>query len=512
MDNSQRNLLIIVVILIVGIFIVAAIGSIIFLPLIANRSAAIAEPTETPLAMVTDDVATLVVEAAAFTETPIAEISPTPELVETESPTPPPDTPTPTPQEIPADIAAQMDQIEAEVSALRNLPSNGSVSRALLTRDQLRQKIETEFFEDYTEEEAKDDVKVLAAFGLIEPGFDMINFYQDLLSETVLGQYDDENMRMDVVQGPGSGGSNGIDGFVFGGNERNTYAHEYAHALQDQHFDLENGLNYNDEACEEDAERCAAVQALIEGDASFVDLEWIYNYATMEDINDIQEFYQNIDIPIYDSAPEYLKEDFGFPYSYGYTFVEYLFNQGGWDAVNSAFLINPVSTEQILHPERYPDDIPIIIELPDLTPLLGTDWGELDLGIMGEWYTYLILAHGLNPQARLDIETAQVSSDGWGGDIYVIYEHEQTGAIVLVMLTLWESGNDANQFFNAFLDYSTSRFGLPAVTQANNIGWEHPEGFTNLRRHDLFTAWIVAPNQEITESIWNLIQVEVVNP
>jgi hypothetical protein len=498
MDNSQRSFIIIVAILIIGFIVVAVIGFIVLLPLITNRSTADVAPTDAPLSMMTEETPTLVVENAEPSETPIPAASMTPTLEETDPPPPPEVTPTPTLQDIPPDIALQMNQIEEQVRNLRQLESSGPVSRALLTRSQLRQKIETEFFEDYSEQEARDDVKVLAALGLLEPGFDMITFYQDLFSEQIAGQYDDEIKRMDVIQGTG-----------FDGTERLTYAHEYAHALQDQNFDFNDGLNYSNDACENDAERCAAVQALIEGDASFLELEWFYNHATLEDVNSIQEFYENYESPIYDSAPDYLKEDFIFPYSYGFTFVEHLFNLGGWEAVNAAFLDTPVSTEQILHPERYPDDKPIILEPPDLIPLLGEGWGELDHGIMGEWYTFLILAHGLNPQARLDTETAQSASDGWGGDIYVVYDNDQNGEIVLVMLSSWESEREANQFYNAFLDHSTSRFDLPSVTQANNIGWDHPGGFTNLRRHDQFTAWILAPNEEIAQSIWILIQADI---
>lgn len=508
MDNSQRNLIFIAVILIIGILIVAVIGSFLLLPLITNRSTANVASTDSPLSMATEEPPAVVVETVEQTGTSMPAPSSTPTLEDTEPPPPPPDTPTPTLQEIPADIANQMDQIEAEVINLRKLQSTGLVSRAILTRNQFRQKVENDFFADYSAEEAQEDVKVLSAFGLLEPGFDMITFYKDLLGESIAGEYDDELKRMFVIQSSESEELDDNQGSEFGGTERLTYAHEYAHALQDQHYDLENGLNYSSEACEEEAERCAAVQALVEGDASFLELEWFYNFATPEDIVDIQEFYQDYESPIYDSAPDYLKEDFIFPYVNGLTFVENLFNLGGWEAVNSAFVDTPVSTEQILHPERYPDDKPINVELPDLTTVLGEEWLELDRGIMGEWYTFLILAHGLNPEARLDVAVAQAASDGWGGDVYAVYYDDQNDDIVLMMHTLWESVGDANQFFEAFLDHSTSRFGPPSISQADQIGWIHEGGFTNLRRQDQFTSWILAPNEEIAQSVWNLIQVE----
>ena len=62
---------------------------------------------------------------------------------------------------------------------------------------------------------------------------------------------------------------------------------------------------------------------------------------------------------------------------------------------------DPESTEQILHPDRYPDDKPVLVELPDLKPTLGDGWTELDSNVMGEWYTYLLLGKGRSQSFRL---------------------------------------------------------------------------------------------------------------
>jgi hypothetical protein len=359
----------------------------------------------------------------------------------------------------------------------------------------LRQNIENDFFEDYSSEEAQDDSIALISLGLLESGFDMFTFYQALLSEQIAGQYDHEKKEMDVIQG--------LD---FGGPERWTYAHEYAHALQDQNFDIENGLNYTNEACEEDSERCAAVQALLEGDASMLELEWFYNYATPEDVQDIQDFYSEYESPIFDSAPNFLREDFVFPYRYGLLFVEYLFDLGGWEMVDSAYSDLPVSTEQIIHPERYPDDKPIPVNLPELSPLLGDEWREVDRGILGEWYTYLVLAHGLNPEARLSELEAQAASDGWGGDAYIVYYNEINQNILLVVHTMWESTGEATQFYNSFQRHSTGRFGAPTTVRLDHLAWTHEDGYTELHAQDQFTTWILAPNEDLAQAIWTAIQ------
>jgi hypothetical protein len=498
MDDSRRNLVIFAVVLLVGCLFVGMItivgvGALGYM--INSERAVNIVPTNEPLSNLP------AIGTPALTETQINKIKPsstpqlTPAIDLAETQPTPLETQIPTQLEIPPDIAVQMDQIEQDVIVLRNLQPSGTVSRALLSRDQLRQKIENEFFEDYSPEEAQEDSIALRALGLLESGFDMFTFYQALLSEQIVGQYDHKKKEMDIIQG-----------FDFGGPERLTYAHEYAHVLQDQNFDIENGLHYTNEACEEDSERCAAVQALLEGDASMLELEWFSNFATAEDLQELQAFYSDYESPIFNSAPEFLREDFIFPYIYGQTFVEHLLDLGGWEMVNSVYSDIPVSTEQIIHPERYPDDKPIPVALPDLISVLGDGWREVDRGVLGEWYTYLVLAHGLNPDARLSVSEAQAASDGWGGDAYIVYYDDLNNNIVLVVHTLWESSGEAIQFYNSFQKHSTALFSAPTTVQADHLAWTHNDGYTVLRIQDQFTTWIFAPNEEISQALWTAIQ------
>lgn len=498
MEKSNRNLIIFGGLFLIACLFVAVVGVIgasVLSYLVNTGTSVVIEPTDESVLNI-PELATPLLQATQTDKPLIASTpDPTPIPHTVEPIEMPQNTPAAARPEVPAEIAVQMDQIEAEVIALRNLQPTGLVSRALLTRDELRQNIENEFFEDYSPGEAEDDSIALVSLGLLESGFDIFTFYQDLLSEQIVGQYDHEKKEMDVIQGSG-----------FGGMERLTYSHEYAHVLQDQNFDIENGLNYNNDACEEYSERCAAVQALLEGDASMLELEWFYSFATPEDVQDIQDFYSNYEGPIFDNAPDFLREDLIFPYSYGQLFVEHLFDLGGWEMVDEAYTNIPLSTEQIIHPERYPEDKPIPIDLPELNQILGEGWREVDRGVLGEWYTYLVLAHGINPEARLSESEAQTASDGWGGDAYIVYHDEAEDRIILVLHTLWESTGEAAQFHNSFQKHTTARFDAPKIVGLDHLAWTHEDGYTELRIQDLFTTWILAPNAEISQAIWAKIQ------
>jgi len=389
----------------------------------------------------------------------------------------------------------QMNAIQQQVIDLRGLQPASAVPRALLSPDDLRQRVINDFLADYTPDEAADDTIELVALGLLEPGFDMNTFYIELLSEQVAGYYDHEVSEMYVVQGEG-----------FFGPERLTYAHEYAHVLQDQTYDIDEGLNFTDETCDADTERCAAIQSLIEGDATLVELNWFYEFSTADDQQQIMDFYATYESPTYDSAPPFMQKDFVFPYDQGYTFVQALFDEGGWEAVDAAYADLPVSTEQILHPERYPSDTPIPVEMLDLLPVLGDGWRELDRNVMGEWYTYLILGYSIEPAAQLEDTLAAEAAAGWGGDTYLVYYNDATDQTVLVMRTLWESTTDANQFADAFGDYAQARFGVDTQGSTDHMTWTFSGGYNELGKSGAETLWILAPDAATAQLIRQAVQ------
>ncbi|HZW03696.1 MAG TPA: hypothetical protein VFF68_07210 [Anaerolineaceae bacterium] len=395
------------------------------------------------------------------------------------------------PAALSSEVRSAMEGIEGQVSALRGLTIDEDVTRAVLTPAQLRDRVVNEFFEDYTPEEMQDDLQVLSAFGLLEADFDLYQLYVDLYSEQIAGYYDDETQSMYVIQDE-----------AFRGPERMTYAHEYVHALQDQAFGLRDGLNLYDEYCEEQTEYCGAVSALVEGDASLSEQLWLIQYASDQDRREIQDFYDDYQSPVYDAAPEFLRQDFLFPYQQGLGFVQMLYEEGGWPAVDEAYRQPPVTTEQILHPERYPTDEPVEVTLPELPAVLGEGWRELDANVLGEWYTYLVLAAGRDPGARLSDEQARSAAEGWGGDRYAVAFNDQTGRRVLAMDTRWDTTGDADQFWQAFADYGSARWGRPAESSEERLAWDAAgDGAVLAQRSGDAVRWVIAPDEATADQV-----------
>jgi hypothetical protein len=386
-----------------------------------------------------------------------------------------------------------MDQIEREVTTIRGLQPTQAVVRSLLNTSELHEKVISDFFSDYTKEDASDDVAELNLVGLLPKEFDLYQFYIDLYSEQVAGYYDPKTKEMYVVADQ-----------KFGGIEQLTYSHEYDHVLQDQTYDMRNGLMVNDEYCKTHTEYCAAVTALVEGDASLLEQQWFLSYGTQELYNDINEFYANYESPVYDSAPAYMQQDFLFPYMQGLEFVNSLYHSGGWASVDSAYKNPPVDTEQILHPEGYPQDTPIDVPLPDYTSLLGGGWRESTRNVMGEWYWYLILGYGYDPSYRLDQDTASTASTGWGGDSYLIYRNDTTGESALYARTKWDSTRDAIEFWSALQQYGELRWGQADSVSATRVIWQDTsDGCVLVSKDSNDILWIIAPAQSIADIFLN---------
>jgi hypothetical protein len=370
-----------------------------------------------------------------------------------------------------------MDEIQRQVAALRGLNSLGPVQRTLLSTDELRQRVLDELLQDYTEEEAAFESRMFALLGLVEPGIDLWTLYADLLSEQVAGYYDDQAGAMFVVREAG-----------FGGPERLTYAHEYVHALQDQHYDIDDGLGYNDEACDENPDRCAALSAMLEGDAMLLQAQWLRTYATEQDLQELRDFVAAYEMPAYEAAPEFIRDDLMFSYLQGLGFVTELFVEGDWAAVDEAYRSPPASSEQILHPDRYPDDAPIFLEVPDPIPALGGAWREVGHRVLGEWHTRLTL------EAVLPSDAAAEAAEGWGGDYVLVLTNDETGEDALILVTRWDALIDAQQFFTHLAEYGETRFGDGRTTTTTAM-WAGDATYAFLERSADQTLWILAPDE-----------------
>jgi hypothetical protein len=269
-------------------------------------------------------------------------------------------------------------------------------------------------------------------------------------------------------------------------------AHAYIHALQDQHF----GLRAVDaRAVTTDAK--LAVQSLTEGDAMLSTA--IYSYQDLA----AAEWEHLTDLIVRTEQPDYGEELSRskawtrlqrFPYWEGRQFVGALFQAGEWETVNRAYTDLPRSTEQVLHPERYLEelDTPTSVVVPDLGAILDEGWTMALQDTLGEFVVGLYLDETL-PEA----ESWRVS-DGWDGDTFVVWEHEESGRRVRVWRTVWDSTAEATEFEEAFTALVPQRYlpAWPVEPPGGQSGrwWETDAGAVHVRRVARYVLFAQAPD------------------
>ena len=123
-----------------------------------------------------------------------------------------------------------------------------------MTQDELRAELLESSEEDLAEMSATQDLFVFLDF--LEEGDNLHDILVEAHTEETLGFYDHEEDRLCLI---------GDSAVAVDPMDKLTLAHEYAHALQDQHFDLSALMEQDD-----DSEASGAMLALIEGDATVV--------------------------------------------------------------------------------------------------------------------------------------------------------------------------------------------------------------------------------------------------
>ncbi len=390
----------------------------------------------------------------------------------------------------PDQTAAKMESIEGFVTATRGLSPTTPIVLTLLTPDEVRQRITADFEADTTPEEMANAAQALAAFGMMDADTDLYAMLVDLYSDGIAGFYDPDSQELVVV----SGGA-------FNAYQRTVYAHEYTHALQDQVYGIR-ASGFSDEMFLADPERFNAIQAVLEGDASVLEEQYLATYGLIERGQYNRLVNDPSAIPaVYFDLPPFLLQDFVFPYREGKAFVQHYFDEGGWARVDQLWLDPPRSTEHILHPDRYDaGDAPIILARPPLTDTLGAGWRQVDSSVNGEWFTYLVLAAGQDPEARLPETDARAAAEGWGGDGYSVFYHAAADEVVLAAEWQWDTIEDAAEFAAAFLAYGDLRFGQAHTALGGGDCWLTP-ALNCLYTTSTGTLWLAAPRQSTLDAV-----------
>jgi hypothetical protein len=272
--------------------------------------------------------------------------------------------------------------------------------------------------------------RLAAAGGVLPEGTDLVSLGAGFLAVSASATYSPLDKQILLVDKT---------------NDDSLLTHEFVHALQDQHFDLMKLLVVRPYSFD----RTEAVFAVIEGDAMNVQRRAeegdAYGRRPLEDIaRQESERFGQYRMQAGKLFPQLLIETFIFRYRDGARFIEAVRRRGGERAVNELFQRPPASSEQILHPEKYlqreaPRDVCV-----DEAGFTGRGWRITASTPVGEIGMRGLLMAGVSEQE------AGRAAAGWGGDSAYLFEREQGAAPLFVWKTVWDTAEDAAEFYRAY--------------------------------------------------------------
>ena len=329
-------------------------------------------------------------------------------------------------------------EVEDEVASVRDLPWERRVNVEPIDDTEMDRRL-AKYFEMYYPEEFYDRRSLAwQTIGALPPDVGYLEGLEAYQQGQVLGFYNSQNEELVYA---GDTDISRIEQFIL--------AHELTHAIDDQHFDLDR-LDDMAIACQDELGEAAV--GVVEGSANHFATQVILRYPNPE----MGELPAGGDTS---EVPPMITELQNYPYTDGQRFVDAIADEGGTEAVNEALRSFPTTTEQILHPAKYPDDQPQDVDVPDFAPTFGDEWRDLDVMVVGELWLRILL--GL----RLGDAEASAAAEGWDGGIYRAWSDGDDVAVALV--TAWDSPTDAEAFATALRGWVRDGDGHGVVLDAD---------------------------------------------
>lgn len=336
----------------------------------------------------------------------------------------------------PDPLFTEIDGIVAELTKISGLARLHRIEYDRIGKQQVKQFLEELANEHLKPAELRAEELVLKKFGFVPADFDLKKTTINLLSEQAAAFYDYRKKKLFVIES--------TPDLV----QRLALVHELAHALADQHFHLGRFIA---EANQKDDSSLARM-AVMEGQASWLMFEHM-SRGTGRSLRDSKALASLMSraaelaagqYPVFGRAPLYVRQSLLFPYTQGLLFQQAVVEKLGQAGFAEVFRNPPVSTQQILHPEKYfAGTRPTAPPLPQLENRRA--WRTLSEGAVGEFDHDILLR-----QYAGEKEAAEVSPELTGGS-YQLLENKRDRRLVLAYASEWASAAAAQKFFGLYL-------------------------------------------------------------
>jgi hypothetical protein len=366
-----------------------------------------------------------------------------------------------------AEFLQAADEVFLEMSKLLSLPILSPLKKSLRSRDEIRAYLLQKMKEDKDAHKRYADQKTMEKFGLLPKDYPTEETLMKVLTEQIAGLYDPDSKEFFIADW------NSL------ADERMVMSHELTHALQDQHFHID---KWTDAAKPNDDAELAR-DAVIEGSALAAMLDYILQgKGSIRDLGTLDPSILMGDVdssPELAGAPKILRDELLFPYLAGAPFTQSILKaSSGWPDFHKVFEKPPVSTQQILHPEMYLQDVvPPAITLPETAGVLAAEWKKLDENDMGEFGLREILEQFVSKDRAANLAAA------WSADRYAIFENQKNKRTLLLYRVRFASDADAARFFGSYSEVLELKYDKRTnlLRRPNFFSFETPEDGVFLR-------------------------------
>jgi hypothetical protein len=390
-------------------------------------------------------------------------------------------------------LAGEVDALAKQVSKIRGLPIKRPIARGVLSRDEIEKRILERVAEDYSDADVAGEERTMKRLGLFPADQSYKETVVKLLREQVAGFYDPHRKELYIAD------------WIGDDMQKIVLVHEIDHALQDQNFDL---VKFT-QPKKDNADEGLARQALVEGDGVAVMFEYMVPGADPwadDRVANAMGLLSGMSAgEEFDKAPLVLKESLLFSYDKGLRFIAAARKTRPWSDIDAMYANPPVSTEQILHPEKYrAKEKPVVIKGDKIPALAG--WKRVWSNVLGELVLGMYLReHGVDKARALR------AAEGWGGDRVAAYapadDGKGVGALVVVERSAWDAEADAVEWFDALVEATGKGADKVADKQPTYVEWAWPGGQTSFveRKKDRVVLAIGAPPalaQKLRADVW----------
>ena len=367
-------------------------------------------------------------------------------------------------------LCAQVPAITRQLTEISGLKLKHPVPCHFISKGEVNQFLKKRIKEAASPEEIRAEELTLKKFGLVPADYDLAKNTIDLLTEQAAAFYDFDRKKLFITE---------TTPFE---TQEPVLAHELSHALADQNFDL---ARYTRQGRKSDDGSTARL-AVMEGQATWLMSEYLArrNGTSLKDNREMANLMSTMgdssggQYPVFENAPLYLRETLVFPYTKGMLFQQAVFERDGQSSFGEVFRKAPVSTQQILHPERYFSGVqPTDPQLPD--PHLSRGYKSLIGGSLGE------LEHGIMLRQYTGRETAEELAPHWRGSSFELRENRKTGRVVLLYAVEWDSADVARRYFDAYRELLGKKWKKLEIASrtADSVAGAGDDGRFELRRN-----------------------------